>query len=161
MGLDRENLINASLILFSFITSTFFMSLHPLGILWVTVFPHSYCVNLEIIAEKIASIQNSKDFQFKVMKNHTSVIDQVTNVEPFLSLGDKMFLKPSFVCKEESKIISEVLEMHHATVKMAMEFNRVFSGKLIMETLYSMFVIFFLRILFSFGHSMENISPLR
>jgi len=143
MGLDRENLINMSLILFSFISSTFFMFLHPLGILWVTVFPHLYCVNLEIIAEKVASIQNSKDFQFKVMKNNKSVIDQVTNVEPFLSLGDKMLLKPSFVCKEESKVISEVVEMYHATVKMVKEFNRVFSGKLILETLYSMFVCLF------------------
>jgi len=141
--LANENFLAMLLILFSILASLFVMYLHALGILWVTVFPQFYCVNLEIIEEKIASLLNEKEFELKILQSKETVIQHIKTLDIFICEEQKMLFKSTFENKEESKVISEVVKMYHATVEMVKQFNCRFSGKLLLETMFSILISLF------------------
>jgi len=142
--LNSGSIYGTLFILVIYLVSTFFMYMHPLGILWVTFFPQVHCLGLEIIHEKVFSIINRKDFEVEIGNNYVNKhVFQNIEVDSILS-GIKNFRKSKSamvpVVSLEKSQISEIVEMYHATVEMVKQYNCHFSGKLLLETLYSMVI---------------------
>jgi len=138
-SIDNNTGLGWSLILFS-VTNTIVVYCHPAGILWVTVFPEMYCVNLDIITDKITELNN------QLMTQNTARIssnDKIANNWITSSLKIPTFASDGNFDSGSSEILetslTEITEMYHCTVEMVKKFNSNFSRKIIVDILYYMF----------------------